>query len=76
MSMTSKTAAVLTALRARKESTSLDAQGREWGCVYLDNARPDGMSARSFAGHLSALTVLGFYKGCGDDCFGDVLLTD
>jgi hypothetical protein len=30
--------------------------------VYLDNARPAGMSAQAFAGHLSALEARGLYK--------------
>jgi hypothetical protein len=66
--MTPKTAEVLAALRAHVENDN----GNGFGQVYLDNACPRGMSARSFAGHLSALERVGLYKSQGDDCFGDV----
>lgn len=72
--MSPKTKLVLDNLRANHEgSTLLDGTFAQ---VYLDNARPAGMSARSFAGHLAALEKLGFYKSQGDDCFGDVKLED
>ena len=47
----------------------------KWGLVYLDNARPDEMSAHEFAGYLSALERAGYYQPEGDDCFGYVKLT-
>jgi hypothetical protein len=47
-----------------------DEAGYEWRSVCLDNARHEGLSRRSFAGHLSALQAAGFYKSQGDDCFG------
>jgi len=42
----------------------------KWGLVYLDNARPDEMSAHEFAGYLSALTNADLYCSLSDDCFG------
>ena len=68
-------AEVLKSLRANVESTRTNAAGK-WGQVYLDNAIPDGMSRRSFAGYLSALHEAGLYRSQGDDCFGDVLIGD
>jgi len=49
--------------------------GVTWGTVYLDNARPDEMSAHEFAGYLSALTNADLYHSLNDDCFGLVKLT-
>ena len=49
--------------------------GVTWGTVYLDNARPDEMSAHEFAGYLSALERAGYYQPEGDDFFGYVKLT-
>lgn len=60
---------VLEALRAEIES---DGFSEGFGMVYLDNARPAGMSARAFAGHLSQLTQRGLYKDAGDGVFGEV----
>jgi len=40
--------------------------------VYLDNARPNGMSRHKFAGHLSALKAEGLYFPTHDICFGEV----
>lgn len=63
-----KTTEVLAALRSNVEGCD-DNGFRD---VYLDNARPAGMSAHAFAGHLSALEKAGLYRPYGDDCFGRV----
>lgn len=64
---------LIAALRSNAESTSVDAEGT-WGMVYLANARPDHVSPHSFAGLLSTLTRLGYYRQC-DGYFGEVLMT-
>lgn len=69
----------LAALRAHAEgSPEVGASGATWRQVYLDNAMADlhGWSRSKFAGVLSSLTAKGFYKSQGDDCFGDVLITN
>lgn len=66
--LSEKTALVLVKLRAEVE----DQHEPNWGVVYLDNARPAGMSARSFAGHLGALEKAGLYWSYEDDSFGRV----
>ena len=72
--MTPGTSAVLKELRGNTEGCYEQLpDGREWRTVYLDNAVPAGMAPRAFAGHLSDLERLGFYKPHGDGCFGDVL---
>jgi len=70
---TSPSDSVLASLRANVEGR-MTRNGQEWGQVYLDNAKPDGMNRHQFAGYLSALTERGLYKAQGDDCFGDVLI--
>lgn len=72
--MTNNEIKVLAALRANIEAYEYDDQA--WGSVYLDNARPDGMSNRSFAGILSSLCAKGFYRSQDDDCFGYVKMSD
>jgi hypothetical protein len=67
---------VLDSLRPHHEGSVQDIDGQRWASVYLDNARPFGMSPRRFAGHLSALEKAGLYKSQGDNCFGDVRLAD
>lgn len=63
---------VLNALRAAKEAIDVDADGTRWGMVYLDNARPDGMSRHQFAGYLSVLKAEGLYVPTYDPAFGQV----
>jgi hypothetical protein len=70
----SKSLIVLQALRDNYESTMTFADGVKWGSVYLDNARPEGMSDKSFRSCLSSLSAAGQYKPQGDDCFGYVKL--
>jgi hypothetical protein len=73
--MSPKTAEVLALLRKYNEGeSSRTPDGAVFATIYLDNARPEGMSAPAFAGHLSALKALGLYKGYGDDAFGEVKL--
>lgn len=63
---------VLENLRFHVESTH-----GEFGSVYLDNARPSGMSPHAFAGHLSALAAAGLYRAYDDEgYFGEVKLAD
>lgn len=54
---------------AAGESKMIDKNGVVWLSVYLDNGRPQGMSPRSFAGYLSALTKAGLYyaDNAGDE---------
>lgn len=75
MALSAKAAQVLAALRSSTEGSSEEIKGVVFKSVYLDNARPAGMSARSFAGYLSALEEAGLYKSQGDDCFGMVATT-
>lgn len=65
---------LIAALRSNHESTSTDAAGT-WGMVYLENARPESVNPHVFAGLLSSLTRLGYYRQC-DGYFGEVLLTE
>jgi hypothetical protein len=66
---------LLVTLRACAEQEQERPDGTRWGLVYLDNARPDEMSARAFAGYLSALKNADLYHSLNDDCFGYVKLT-
>ena len=65
---------VLENLRANIESESTTADGHRWGCVYLDNARPKGMSANQFRAILAQLSKEGLYKVIDGYAFGDVRL--
>lgn len=64
---------LMAALSASSESTCTEGPNT-WGMVYLDNTRPDGFSRHVFAGLLSSLERLGFYRKTGDRYFGEVLL--
>lgn len=57
----SEIATVLASLRRNKEYTE-EFKGIEWGMVYLDNARPAGMSDKSFRSYLAALSKKGLYE--------------
>jgi hypothetical protein len=72
--MTEATAHVLEMLRVSSESTRTDADGTEWGTVYLDNAIPNGWSKHQFAGHLSDLKKQGLYLPTFYPEFGEVKL--
>jgi hypothetical protein len=72
--MSPNTTIALAALRAEKEAISTDANGVEWGMVYLDNAKPDGWTRHQFAGHLSDLKAQGLYRPTSDPAFGEVKL--
>jgi hypothetical protein len=65
--LSTKTAEILASLRRHWESGSEKPDGRVFDEVYLDNARPPGMSAHKFAGHLSALEAAGLYLPVRDD---------
>lgn len=64
---------VLSNLRANTESTETR-DGVVWGSVYLDNARPSGMSDKVFRAALSQLAKAGLYKVIDGYAFGDVRL--
>lgn len=59
---------VLNLLRKHAEGSSNDG----WRDVYIDNARPDGMTCRAYAGHLSALKGAGVYKPIDGYAWGEV----
>jgi len=54
--------------------TSTRQDGSRWASVYLDNARPDNVTPRQFAGYLRALEGAGLYRSQEDNFFGDVRL--
>jgi hypothetical protein len=76
MTLSPKATDILARLRARRRWIS--ATGERWGIVYLDNARPAGMSAYIFAGYLSVLAAAGLYRPCrySDGCYGNVRMDD
>ena len=53
---------ILSDMRGGYEGTSTDADGTQWGSVYLDNFRPKGMSVTSFRAYLRVLSDAGEYK--------------
>jgi hypothetical protein len=63
----SKKDVVLHALRSKAEYAEGD-----WGTVYLDNARPSGMSDKSFRSYLAALSKEGLYKVVDGYAWGSV----
>lgn len=70
--LTEAATTVLDALRSAAESYSRDIDNARWGMVYLENARPSGMSRHQFAGYLSALKAEGLYAQTCDAAFGEV----
>jgi len=77
MKISPKAFQVLKALQKHSEGgIREDVSGNKWKDIYLDNARPDGMSPRSFSGYLSALEAAGLYISYGDDCFGQVRIQE
>ena len=64
---------VLRKLRENYESVS-EIAGTRWGCVYIDNARPQGMSVHQFRAILAQLSKEGLYRPVDHECFGDVRL--
>lgn len=73
-SLSDGTAGVYNLLLANADrSGETDGKGRFWAQIYLDNARPAWMPARTFAATLSVLTQAGLYRTQGDDHFGLVL---
>ena len=65
--MHEKTNQVLTLLRSNVEYSE-----GGWGAVYLDNARPAGMTEHSFRSHLAYLSKAGFYKPTDGYAWGKV----
>ena len=70
MTLTALETTILTALR--NEAEGLNENG--WESVYLDNARPDDLSAHQFAAILGNLEKKGLYRSLGDDFFGLVFV--
>jgi hypothetical protein len=65
---------VFDALQRSAESRDIHEDGTVWGSVYLDNARPAGMSPRSFAGILGRLQKAELYRRQDDRFFGFIRL--
>jgi hypothetical protein len=72
MTLTNQATEILNALRSYAESTTEKENGEIWASVYLDNARPNNMTANQFAGYLSALQAAGLYKPVDGYAFGEV----
>lgn len=72
--MTNQTETVLVALRACRENVERRNDGSVWADIYLDNARPDGMSIYTFRACLSELSKLGLYEVMDGKHFGLVKL--
>ena len=72
MSIGPQTTQVLQALRKNSESDN----GDGWGTVYLDNARPSGMSVTSFRSYLVKLSQHGLYRPQDGYAFGSVKMED
>jgi hypothetical protein len=70
MTLTALETTILTALR--NEAEGMNNNG--WVSVYLDNARPDDVSAHQFAAILGNLKQKGLYRSQGDDFFGLVFI--
>lgn len=66
--MANSTEAVLKALRENTEGSVVDG----FRSVYLDNARPEGMSTASFRSCLSVLAKQGLYRPLDGYAFGEV----
>jgi len=69
MTPTNHSAIVLESLRLHVENRDGD-----WGDVYLDNARPSGMSETAFRAVLAALSRKGLYKPIDGYAWGRVQL--
>lgn len=74
MTLSNEATQILNALRSYGESTTEYSNGDVWASVYLDNVRPDNMTANQFAGYLSALQSAGFYRPVDGVYFGEVKL--
>lgn len=70
--MSPRTEQVLRNLRDERETH--EGNGDGWADVYLDNAKPAGMSDKAFRSHLSALSQAGFYKPVDGYAWGSVRL--
>lgn len=75
--MTDHAAAIYEAAQGCLETTTTMPDGTKYASVYLDNVRPEGISARQFAGYLSVLARTGLYRHYDDDYgFGDFLVRE
>lgn len=67
-----ETTAVLESLRKKSESD----EGDGWKMVYLDNAIPTGMPAKTFRSYLAKLSQHGLYEVVDGFAWGRVKMTD
>lgn len=67
-SLSTEAKAVLEALCQHAEGSSRG----EWRDVYLDNARPAGMSDKTFRAYLAVLSKAGFYRVIDGYAWGEV----
>ena len=74
MNLSNQAQQILNALRSNAERQTQYPNGDVWASVYLDNARPDNISASQFAGYLSTLEKAGLYKTVDGSFFGEVKL--
>ena len=73
--MNSNVSKVLENLRSHVESSIReDAEGNKWQSVFLENARPAGMTRTGFRSCLIALSKKNLYKRIDGVAFGDVKL--
>jgi len=72
MKLGPQTEKTLKALRDASE----DYSGDGWRSVYLDNARPSGMSDKTFRSHLATLAKAGLYRVVDGYAFGDVKMEE
>ena len=68
MGLGTETTKVLECLRKASEADD----GDGWRTVYLDNARPAGMSDKSFRSYLAKLSQHGLYRVVDGYAFGSV----
>lgn len=69
-----KTLECLRALQANAESERLAKDGKRWGMVYLDNAKPKDLSGRQWAAYLGQLAKKGLYIDIDEYAWGEVLI--
>jgi len=65
---------IYTNLSDNVENLTFDKNGSKWGIVYLDNARPKGVSDKIFRSYLSVLSKQGLYRISDGKNFGEVLI--
>lgn len=77
MTLSPEATAIYEAMLANDEGTTRTKKdGTKWASVYLDNARPKGMSVTSFRSYLRVLADAGKYEVYDGQHFGWVRLKD